>query len=192
MSRKIINNDDNDRTEIKTIDKLEQLIKEENIQQHYKKEFSPKKQTDSNITPLIIDGTEVANFRRSGFPVFNDIIKICKLAIEHFFNPITVVIDESLQLLVDEKEVKLLNKLIKDKRIEIDGISVRLVTIEGHDNLIENMLELANNANSRLLINDNDNIIVPLYKHKFTWLEFPPSKWQIKYLLQQTDFELII
>jgi len=192
VSKTNINNNDNNRTEIKTIDKLEQLIKEENIQQHYTKEFSPKKQTDTNITPLIIDGTEVANFRRSGFPIFNDIIKICQLAIEHFFNPITVVIDESLQLLVNEKEVKLVNKIINDKRIEIDGILVRLVIIEGHENLTENMLNLANNANSRLLINDNDNIIVPLYKHKFRWLESAPSKWQIKYLLQQTDFELII
>ena len=192
MSKKMNNIEDNNATEIKTIDKLEQIIKEENIQQHYKKKCTPKKQTDSKITALIIDGTEVANFRRSGFPVFKDVVKMCQLTLKHHFNHLTVVIDESLQYLVDEDEASWVKKLINEKKLDIDGNSIQLLSFSGQENVIENMLNLADESNSRLLINDDDKVLVPLYKHKFSWLESSSSNWQIKYTIDQTEFKLII
>jgi len=192
MSKKINTIEKNAGTEINTIDKLEQIIKEETFQQQYIKKHSVEKQTDSKISALIIDGTEVANFRRSGFPIFKDIVKMCQLTLDHHFNHLTVVIDESLQYLVDEDEASWVKKLINEKKLDIEGNSIQLLTFSGQDNVIENMLNLADESNSRLLINDDDKILVPLYKHKFSWLKSSSSNWQLKYTIDQTEFKLII
>lgn len=192
MSKKINTIEKNAGTEINTIDKLEQIIKEETFQQQYIKKHSVEKQTDSKISALIIDGTEVANFRRSGFPIFKDIVKMCQLTLDHHFNHLTVVIDESLQYLVDEDEASWVKKLINEKKIDIEGNSIQLLTFSGQEKVIENMLNLADESNSRLLINDDDKILVPLYKHKFSWLKSPSSNWQLKYTIDQTEFKLII
>ncbi|MHA2362893.1 MAG: hypothetical protein ACXAC7_02980 [Candidatus Hodarchaeales archaeon] len=169
-------NDTKPYSPIKSINELERLLEDERSK--FKHEYAPEKQL--RYKPLVIDGSEVANSRKSGFPDFNDIVLVCEEALKQNFSPITVIIDDSLQFLLEHEATILLVETIKEGGFQVKDKYIKLIEVKDQDKATEKILFLAYRTNSRILIN---NLIKEHYEDKFTFLT-KSKNWQVTYTIK--------
>jgi len=171
---------------IESESELDKLIKDtRNLRQAIKSIYNPTKF-------LIINGTEVANYRNSGFPKFGDISNIVTNAINQGYRPLYVIIEESMRYLIEEKELveyeQALNSGLTHKQLNCKLIESN--SIEEH---IKQLLKLAYENNAKIMTNEN---IIETYKSLYLkpggkFEKFEGKPWQIKYNYEQEQFKII-
>ena len=92
---------------VKTEMELKQLLEDtRRMKREIKISYNPQKN-------VIINGTEILNFRNSGFPNLQDLINLLEYTyLKTAYKPVKVVVEENLLYLFEEKDINFYEKII--------------------------------------------------------------------------------
>lgn len=169
---------------LKTETELEKLLADtRKMKREIKRIYNP---IDKKV---IINGTEIMNFRSSGFPKFNDLVRVLEQLILKGFQPISIVIEDSMKyLLENEEEESAYNDSVKNG-LKIKSHTIKIV--ESSDNLssIKQMLKIAVSDNLKIV--SNENLVASYNSIALQDFEgFENKKWQINYSLKKDEINI--
>ena len=137
---------------------------------------------------LVLDGMEIANYRKSGFPTFNDIKLVLETCIPKY-KPISVVIDSSLQFLIPEEEIAEYEQALKSG-IQIKNVLIPIVEVVTAEDVIIKLLKLARENNAKVLSNKNLVETYEIIKQKKIPSSFLGKSFQVSYKINSSEITI--
>lgn len=137
---------------------------------------------------LILDGMDIANYRRSGFPTFNDIKLVLEACIPKY-KPVAVVIDSSLQYLIPEEEIPVYEEAV-NTGIQIKNVLIPIVEVGTYEDAIIKLLKLAIGNNAKILSNKNLVESYEIIKQKKMPSAFSGKKFQVSYSIKSSEISI--
>lgn len=103
---------------------------------------------------VLINGTEVANHRESGFPKFNDIKRLVEKCITKY-KPILIVVDSSLRYLIPETELDDYENALKQGLLVKTNVLVPIEEVGSYEETVLKLLKLALEKNAKIISNED-------------------------------------
>ncbi|OLS26001.1 MAG: hypothetical protein HeimC3_12750 [Candidatus Heimdallarchaeota archaeon LC_3] len=173
---------------IESLSDLESLIDQERKRPKYKK--SVKIVEKPNEKPVVLDGSEIANYGTHGFPSMKNIKVVLEKIYNEGFTPITIINGSELRyLLLEHEKIKNLDKChcefciaVKNQYIKINDYqkAIFLECLPEIDADVE-ILKISSNSGARIMSNKDFN----KYRDKYAILA--NKNWQIRYKIENND-----
>lgn len=166
---------------VKTESELQKLIEDT---RKLRKEVKP---TYNPISALIFNGMEIANFRISGFPKYEDIKRLVEHSIPRY-RPMIIVVDTSLRYLLNEKETIEYEQDLHDG-LKVKNTVVPIQEVETYEDIVLTLLKLALKHNAKIVSNEDLRKSYELIKSQ-KLKNFGDKKFQIHYTITEDELTL--
>lgn len=172
----------NNTKSIKSLSDLETLIDQERKRPKFVKTI--KIVNKPNLKPIILDGSEIANFGTHGFPSIKNIILVIEKLYNDGFTPITIINGSELRyLLVEHEKVKNLDRCdcefciaVKNQYIKTaNGLKATFLECLPEIDANIEILKIASNSGARVMSNKDFNKYERYYDIRSI------KNWQIRY-----------
>ena len=137
---------------------------------------------------LILDGLDIANYRKSGFPTFNDVKLVLESCIPKY-KPISVVVDSSMRYLIPEEEVTEFEQAL-NKGIQVKNVIVQIIEVNSFEQVITRLLKLAVDNNAKVLSNQNLIESYETIKQRKISSSFIGKQFQVSYKITESEITI--
>lgn len=170
------------RKTVKTESELQKLIEDTRKLRHVSNTvYNP-------TVNLILNGSEIANFRSSGFPSFKDIKNVLEQTLTRY-KPISIVVDSSLRYLLAEDELSEYEQVLKDG-LRIRSVLVQFVEVQSEEDVVLTSLKLALEHNAKVLSNTDLLEGYEAIKQQKIPVAFVNKKFQVHYKLTSSEITI--
>ena len=137
---------------------------------------------------LILNGMEIANYQRSGFPSFEDIKKVLEKCIPTY-KPVSVVTDSSLRYLLSEEETIEYEKALTEG-ILVKNVRIPIVEVATYEDSIITLLKLAMDNNAKILTNEKILEKYAIIKQQKAPSSFNGKQFQVSYTITSGEITI--